>query len=510
VDCGQADLLLAVLDQRFYGEEIMSDARCSADTSAQLREAIVMAENRLEAALLDDEVCKHCVEVARSYLQEALAAPQPADIPPEMQSAIRAWLNCPADKRPSAWALGQQIERIAGLGSRLLTPEEDRLMMQALRKSATLVADCEPTKPYVCPPVPLADVDVPAIIKAAQDYLREGYGAQPQDFAQADQLGNVLRKYEALEKTSDGCFMMLWDWFEARGAIDRYDWSDGKSADDFKVMLDEHEAALMSEKPAPAQSPAVTNDQIKYMADRFLGWKLPENFNPDGGISFERLKNPHHHPEASPFYPMPVGTNLLDAEQATAMVRHMIEGMPAPPQPAQAPAPTAWRVWWVSLNTSRTELFEDLDKATAKARENGGCVIPLYAQPAQAPAVTDGHMTYNSIEAAFKEYRKTLTVMDERANFDSFSQGYVAGWNAKEATPALPQPAQDHGTLASKLHALASRMQHRVEAIEARDGEEAVTGKGIGIGYLLAKDLADALVEAALAMHALPQAPADD
>lgn len=53
--------------------------------------------------------------------------------------------------------------------------------------------------------------------------------------------------------------------------------------------------------------------------------------------------------------------------------------------------PTAWRVWWVSLNNARTELFEDIDKATAKAHESGGCVIPLYTAPqplsaAQAPS----------------------------------------------------------------------------------------------------------------------------
>lgn len=72
----------------------------------------------------------------------------------------------------------------------------------------------------------------------------------------------------------------------------------------------------------------MTNEQIKHMVDRFLGWTLPENFNPDGGVSFKRLENRHHHPEASPFYPMPSGTNLFDATQADAMVRHMVEGMP--------------------------------------------------------------------------------------------------------------------------------------------------------------------------------------
>lgn len=66
--------------------------------------------------------------------------------------------------------------------------------------------------------------------------------------------------------------------------------------------------------------------QIKYMVDRFLAWKLPESFNPDGGISFKRTFNEH-----MPFGPQkhePSGTNLFDATQADAMVRHMIDGMP--------------------------------------------------------------------------------------------------------------------------------------------------------------------------------------
>jgi hypothetical protein len=47
--------------------------------------------------------------------------------------------------------------------------------------------------------------------------------------------------------------------------------------------------------------------------------------NPDGGISFQRKRN-----EGTPyeFKSEPSGTNLLDASQADAMVRYMIEGMP--------------------------------------------------------------------------------------------------------------------------------------------------------------------------------------
>lgn len=70
----------------------------------------------------------------------------------------------------------------------------------------------------------------------------------------------------------------------------------------------------------------MTEDQIKHMVNRFLMWKLPENFNPDGGISFKKFYNEHleHASQHNP-----VGTNLLDATQTDAMVRHMLEGLPS-------------------------------------------------------------------------------------------------------------------------------------------------------------------------------------
>lgn len=68
----------------------------------------------------------------------------------------------------------------------------------------------------------------------------------------------------------------------------------------------------------------MTDTQIKYMVDRFLGWKLPENFSPDAGISFKAEFNEHM---AHPMRHEPSGTNLFDATQATEMVRHMIEGL---------------------------------------------------------------------------------------------------------------------------------------------------------------------------------------
>ena len=69
----------------------------------------------------------------------------------------------------------------------------------------------------------------------------------------------------------------------------------------------------------------MTEAQIKHMVDRFLSWRLPQPWRPDGGISYTPPDLP---PEVLANHP-PVGTNLFDAGQTTAMVRHMIEGIPA-------------------------------------------------------------------------------------------------------------------------------------------------------------------------------------
>lgn len=66
----------------------------------------------------------------------------------------------------------------------------------------------------------------------------------------------------------------------------------------------------------------LSTEQIEHMVNRFLGWKLPENFNPDGGIRFETMRNPY------PAKNEPTGTNLFDADQAEAMVRYMADGLP--------------------------------------------------------------------------------------------------------------------------------------------------------------------------------------
>ena len=62
---------------------------------------------------------------------------------------------------------------------------------------------------------------------------------------------------------------------------------------------------------------------IEHMVNRFLGWKLPENFSPDAGISFRRYFN---QTEDHSIENKPTGTNLFDAIQAKEMVKYLLSG----------------------------------------------------------------------------------------------------------------------------------------------------------------------------------------
>lgn len=66
---------------------------------------------------------------------------------------------------------------------------------------------------------------------------------------------------------------------------------------------------------------------VKTAVDRFLGWKLPQDFAPDCGISF----TPMGHPNG-----WPIGTNLLTADQARQMFEHALSASPAAPEAAKA------------------------------------------------------------------------------------------------------------------------------------------------------------------------------
>ena len=63
---------------------------------------------------------------------------------------------------------------------------------------------------------------------------------------------------------------------------------------------------------------------LEKAVSRFLGWKLPKDFNPDCGISFIR-ESSYEHPEFGRTLYEPIGTNLFTAEQTKRMLEHVCE-----------------------------------------------------------------------------------------------------------------------------------------------------------------------------------------
>lgn len=70
----------------------------------------------------------------------------------------------------------------------------------------------------------------------------------------------------------------------------------------------------------------VKEKQIKDAVDRFLMWKLPEDFSPDCGIEFDAEKYKKINPKNARCEP--IGTNLFTATQAEAMVRFILSEQP--------------------------------------------------------------------------------------------------------------------------------------------------------------------------------------
>lgn len=101
-----------------------------------------------------------------------------------------------------------------------------------------------------------------------------------------------------------------------------------QACEEAAAILDTADARVLAAREAGISG--VTDDQIKHMVNRFLGWRLPEYFRPDAGISFEPEFNVEWNAKQGrpPQRHEPTGTNLFDAGQATAMVRYMLDGMP--------------------------------------------------------------------------------------------------------------------------------------------------------------------------------------
>lgn len=102
----------------------------------------------------------------------------------------------------------------------------------------------------------------------------------------------------------------------------------GKTKDEQIDCFRRHFAELRAEWEAERPAVVVPEEQIKQMVNRFLGWRLPEDFRPDYGISFEPFFNVEWNAKQGkpPQRRTPTGTNLFTSTQAEAMVRYIIDG----------------------------------------------------------------------------------------------------------------------------------------------------------------------------------------
>lgn len=117
----------------------------------------------------------------------------------------------------------------------------------------------------------------------------------------------------------------LWGWLEANSKQYGFQggFARGTGGVDAAYIIGRLAAAL------DAPRPPLSNSQIKHMVDRFLQWRLPDPWHPDGGVSFEPEFNAEYNAQEGrpPSRHEPIGTNLFDATQATAMVKAMLDGM---------------------------------------------------------------------------------------------------------------------------------------------------------------------------------------
>lgn len=113
------------------------------------------------------------------------------------------------------------------------------------------------------------------------------------------------------------------------------------------LLRAEYEAAgrvyLGDSRAIRAIMKALTREQREGVTDemvaRFLGWKLPADFAPDCGITFEPVGNKGTRFE---YRFEPVGTNLLTAVQAREMLEYVLAtGAPTAQQPLDGPANNA-------------------------------------------------------------------------------------------------------------------------------------------------------------------------
>lgn len=130
---------------------------------------------------------------------------------------------------------------------------------------------------------------------------------------------------------------------------------DGLLRRDLRVVFDGMKKAYIAE-PEPSAKVA----DVDAMVNRFLSWRIPDSFGPDCYVTFDRDR-------AKANNMWPVGTNIFTADEAKAMLKHVLTGLvvlPVEPTPAMVNAVC-------KLKLDRLMRFRDSKEDTNPGIANG-------------------------------------------------------------------------------------------------------------------------------------------
>lgn len=241
------------------------------------------------------------------------------------------WHNIDETCEAAATALAAQSERIAALEKErdavAATDEEVARAVERLRHLARLADAMSTENNRREAELDRQTADLLARVAAGRDEAEAGLrAARKVAEARTDWATAAEARAEKLEAALR--------WLAA--AFENYCNDLGHPSDSYQRDCIEKARRAAIGGDAPMRTPdnrketAMTNEQIKHMVERFLSWKLPEDFKPDGGITFTPEFNVEYMASLGkpPSRHEPTGTNLLDYRQAEAMVRHIVDGLP--------------------------------------------------------------------------------------------------------------------------------------------------------------------------------------
>lgn len=254
------------------------------------------------------EQIEKAIELAqRAYIAEPMEADDRTK--PKCLWFTKGYL---AAREHCAAEIEQRDQRIAELERQLEREESDSLQT---------IKDRDRTEKYI-------DKILDEVIGVAPDYREEWSSGH--DFP--DALVEVEEHMWALKQTSDAKDARITE-LEAQLEVVRSGeavaWTlehvDGTMIGATTLRWDVAPSNVVQRPLYLAPPPAAQVPDVAEMVNRFLGWKLPQDFYPDAGIAFDA--NLHDRWGGYP-KSWPVGTNLLNANQAKAMIEYLLAAAP--------------------------------------------------------------------------------------------------------------------------------------------------------------------------------------